>query len=100
LYGRPCPHGTRDSIRVDNFVDGLVASEMKNYNLTTNQHGLVSDIVNQAIKHKQHLPPGVRQVFTIDARGQMCTPGMRENIRSTILRKINGVLTDNDINFW
>jgi hypothetical protein len=100
LNGRPCSHGIPESIRVDNFVNGLVASEMKNYNLTTNQAGLVRDIVDQAIKHQRHLPPGTRQTFTIDTRGQVCTLEMRENIRSTILRKTNGVLTDNDINFW
>ncbi len=64
-----CKHGTEGSIRVDNFVEGLAAVEIKNYNLTTNSGGLVSNIVEQAIKHQQHLPEGTRQIFNIDVRG-------------------------------
>lgn len=100
LNGAPCKHGTPGSIRVDNFVDGLVAGEMKNYDLTAHQGGLVKDIVSQATKNHQHLPPEARQVFTVDARGQVCTPEMREAIRSAVVRRSRGILTDTDIRFW
>jgi hypothetical protein len=100
INGGPCKYGASGSIRVDNFVDGLVASEVKNYNLTTNRTGLVKDIVDQAIKHQPHLPPGVRQVFTIDARGQTLTREMRINIEERILERTKGILSKENIKFW
>jgi hypothetical protein len=73
---------------------------MKNYNLTANQAGLVRNIADQAIKHRQHLPPGVRQVFTIDTRGQVCTPEMKSDLIGKILSKTRDILSDKDIIFW
>lgn len=97
LNGKRCKWGTPGSIRVDSLVNGQAAHEIKNYNLTSNVSGLIQNIVEQALKHHKHLPEGTRQIFKIDARGQICTPKMEKNIVSQILKKSENILKDTDI---
>ena len=99
LNGQRCKNGISDSIRVDNYVEGLAAVEIKNYNLTTNSSGLVSNIVEQAIKHQKHLPEGTRQIFKIDARGQVLSKATENNIRSRIVSKTGDILKAEDVRF-
>ena len=98
LDGKRCKNGISDSIRVDNYVEGLAAVEIKNYNLTTNSSGLVSNIVEQAIKHQQHLPKGTRQIFKIDARGQAASEALEVKIIEKITRQTK-ILSPRDIEF-
>ena len=82
---------------MDTLVDGKLDVESKNYNLTTNINGLINDIADQAIKNNKHLPNGVKQLYKIDARGQVCTPRMEIDIKGKIVSKSNGILTEGDI---
>lgn len=95
--GQPCKPGTEDSIRIDTLIDGKLDVESKNYNLNTNINGLINDIADQAIKNNKHLPSGVKQLYKIDARGQICTPRMEIDIKGKIVSKSYGILTENDI---
>jgi len=99
LDGKRCKYGTPGSIRVDNFVDGCVAHEMKNYDLTNNTNGLINEIVRQAKDHQIHLPDGVRQVYNIDVRGQVCDSALKGKIRQRILERVDGILSFKDIRF-
>ena len=99
LNGERCKNGTPGSIRVDNLVDGRVAHEMKNYDLTSNVNGLINDTVNQAVKHHQHLPSGTRQVFKIDVRGQVAPESLQLDIAERIIQRTKGVLSFEDIQF-
>ena len=89
----------KGGIEVDNFIPELAAVEMKNYNLTSNVNGLINNIANQAIKHQPHLPAGIKQIFKIDARGQVCTPELENRIRSRVLEKTGSILEAKNIRF-
>ncbi len=97
--GKPCKSGTKDSIRVDTLVDGKLDVESKNYNLTTNVSSLINDIADQAIKNNKHLPSGVKQLYKIDTRGQICTPEIERSIRSRIIKKCGTIISPKDIDF-
>ena len=53
--------------------------------------------MEQALKHQQHLPQGVKQVFKIDARGQVCTPQLENDIKLRVVTRSRGVLSADDI---
>ncbi len=57
----------------------------------------MSNIVEQAIKHQKHLPEGTRQIFKIDARGQVCTPLLENKIKLQIVTKSEGILSADDV---
>lgn len=97
--GQPCKPGTKDSIRIDTLIDGKLDVESKNYNLTTNVSSLINDIADQAIKNNKHLPSGVKQLYKIDARGQICTPEIERSIRSRIIKKCGTIISPKDIDF-
>lgn len=99
LNGKRCKWGTPGSIRVDNLVDGRIAHEMKNYDLANNVNGLIRDVAEQAVNHQQHLPKGTRQIFQVDARGQVVTPQMKSRILEGVVSKSQGILTKKDIIF-
>jgi hypothetical protein len=100
LNGAPESYGTKGSIRVDGFVDGKYAHEVKNFDLINNRSGLIKSITDQAIKNQLHLPPNTTQRFTIDVRGQICTPEIRLNILDRVLSRTNGILSISDIEFF
>ena len=99
LDGQRCKNGTPGSVRVDNLVNGNVAVEMKNYDLTNNINGLINEIVRQAKDHQIHLPDGIRQVYNIDVRGQVCDGALKRKIRQRIVERVDGILSFKDIRF-
>ena len=99
LNGQRCKNGTPDSVRVDNWVNGSAAVEMKNYDLTNNTNGLINEIIRQAKDHQIHLPEGARQVYNIDVRGQVLTSDLRNKIMDRVLDRTAGILTKSDIRF-
>ena len=42
---------------------------------------------------------GVKQLYKIDTRGQMCTPEMERSIRSGIIKKCGTIISPKDIDF-
>ena len=99
--GKEVSSGTADSVRPDGVSkDRRSASfEMKNYDINTNADKLVSKVVEQVHERARHLPPGMQQHITIDARGQTVSGEQRADVKRRIIEKSNGLLKDEHITF-
>ncbi len=73
--------------------------EVKNYNITTNQSGLINNVSKQAIQRAENLPAGMRQEVVIDIRGQKVTSIQEDAIIKGIVQKSNGTIKPTDIQF-
>jgi len=94
------PSGAAGSVRPDWVADDeSVSVEVKNYNLTTNQSGLINNVAQQALQRADNLPLGMEQEVIIDARGQMTTPEQESAIIQGIVQKSNGVISPTSIVF-
>ena len=54
--GQEVPYGTLGSVRPDWCIGNVCGIEVKNYNITTNQNGLINSFSQQAIRRQAHLP--------------------------------------------
>lgn len=100
LDGEQVPPGTAGSVRPDWVADDeSVSVEVKNYNLTTNQSGLINNVAQQALQRADNLPAGMEQQVIIDARGQVTTPEQENAIIQGIVQKSNGVISPTSIVF-
>jgi hypothetical protein len=91
--GKPVAYGTQGSVRPD-FVsaDGKTASfEVKNYNVETNQRGLIENVSKQAVDRAANLPDGMKQNIVIDVRGQVLSGEKADAIVKGIVEKSGGV---------
>ena len=93
-------HGTPGSVRPDNCIDGICSIEVKNYNVTTNERGLIRDVSRQAIQRNQHLPDELEQRITIDIRGQYVTDSTQQYIREKIAERSQGIIKPDNIEFF
>ncbi|HHY6312649.1 TPA: VENN motif pre-toxin domain-containing protein, partial [Salmonella enterica] len=97
--GKEVPYGTKGSTRPDWCNGSTCSIEVKNYNIATNQSGLISNVAKQAIDRQANLPSGMRQEIVIDIRGQTITPMQRVKIVQGIVDKSNGVVDKSSIRF-
>ena len=99
--GKEVVWGTAGSVRPDGVsADKRRASfEVKNYNINTNKHGLVSDVTRQVLERAQHLPPGMQQHIRIDIRGQQTSQEQLEKVARRIVERSNGLLRREHIKF-
>jgi len=100
INGKEVPYGTKGSVRPD-FVstNGAASFEVKNYNVATNQSGLIKNVSQQAIQRQANLPPGMKQQVVIDIRGQAVTAAQERVIVQGIVQKSNGIIDPNYIRF-
>lgn len=97
--GKEVPYGTKGSVRPD-WCDGKSCSiEVKNYNLSKNANALVNNVAKQAMERQKHLPKGIRQVVTIDVRGQSFLPETQNRVVNDIVKKSKGVISEYSIEF-
>ncbi|EMN5249845.1 hypothetical protein ACFO72_003801 [Enterobacter roggenkampii] len=97
--GKEVPYGTKGSTRPD-WCNGDVCSlEVKNYNIATNQSGLINNVAKQAIERQKHLPEGMMQEIVIDVRGQVLSLVQEDAIIRGIVQKSNGIIKPTDIQF-
>lgn len=97
--GVEVPYGTKGSVRPD-WCQGTVCSvEVKNYNITTNQEGLISTVSKQAIERQVNLPAGMQQQVIIDIRGQVVSIEKEREIIKEIVKKSNGAVNPANIEF-
>ena len=100
LNGEQVPTGTLGSVRPDWVADdGSMSIEVKNYNLSTNQNGLINNVSQQALQRAENLPAGMEQQIVIDTRGQVITPDQENAIIQGIVQKSNGVIDPTSILF-
>ncbi|MFJ5366274.1 hypothetical protein ACIPR9_14340 [Pectobacterium punjabense] len=60
---------------------------VKNYNLATNQNGLIYIVSKQAIERQANLPAGMRQEIIIDIRRQAVTDAQKSaNIKEIVTK--------------
>ncbi|EIE7939035.1 adhesin [Salmonella enterica] len=97
--GKEVPYGTKGSTRPDWCNGSTCSIEVKNYNIATNQSGLISNVAKQSIDRQANLPSGMRQEIVIDIRGQTITPMQRVKIVQGIVDKSNGVVDKSSIRF-
>ena len=97
--GHEVSYGTTGSTRPDWCVGTTCSVEVKNYNIATNQSGLINNVAKQAIERQKHLPEGMEQTVIIDIRGQTVTAQQQAAITKAIIEKSNGVLTPLSIRF-
>nr|WP_256679427.1 hemagglutinin repeat-containing protein [Pseudomonas sp. Fl4BN1] len=97
--GQEVPYGTSGSVRPDWCVGGVCSVEVKNYNIATNQSGLISNVSKQALQRAENLPKGMQQQVVIDVRGQMVTVEQERNIIKGIVQKSNGAIKPEAIEF-
>jgi len=99
--GKEVSWGTAGSVRPDGVsADKRRASfEVKNYNINTNKHGLVSDVTRQVLERAQHLPPSMQQQIAIDVRGQQVSTEQLNDIARRIVQRSNGLLRREHIEF-
>ncbi|MFJ5466494.1 DUF637 domain-containing protein [Pectobacterium sp. CHL-2024] len=97
--GKEVPHGTAGSVRPDWCLGTICSIEVKNYNLTTNQSGLINNVSKQAIERQMNLPAGMKQEVIIDIRGQTVTDAQKSAIIKEIVTKSNNILSATDIGF-
>lgn len=100
LNGEEVPYGTRGSVRPD-FVapDNVASFEVKNYNLSNNQSGLVNNVSTQALQRAQHLPAGMEQQVIIDIRGQVVGNVQKSDIIRGIVTQSKGAIAPDAITF-
>jgi filamentous hemagglutinin len=72
---------------------------LKNYNIETNQNGLINKVAEQAIQREVNLPAGMTQQIHIDIRGQIVSETQQDAIKQKIVEKSNGVIKKEDIKF-
>ncbi|QDE40906.1 filamentous hemagglutinin N-terminal domain-containing protein [Luteibacter pinisoli] len=97
--GEEVKYGTPGSVRPD-WCQGTTCSvEVKNYNLTTNEQGLISSITTQAKQRVDNLPEGMVQKVVIDIRGQNVDSDQVRRITKAIVEKSGGVIKAEDIQF-
>ncbi|GKW24795.1 hypothetical protein PEC311524_23890 [Pectobacterium carotovorum subsp. carotovorum] len=77
----------------------LIGGKLKNYNLATNQNGLINIVSKQAIERKANLPAGMRQEVIIDIRVKTVTDAQKSAIIKEIFTKSNNILSATDIGF-
>ena len=97
--GKEVPYGTKGSVRPDWCQGNICSVEVKNYNITTNQSGLINNVSKQAIQRAENLPAGMRQEVVIDIRGQKVTSIQEDAIIKGIVQKTNGAIKPTDIQF-
>jgi hypothetical protein len=101
--GKEVAHGEAGSVRPDNYSgQHKMAVDVKNYDLTTpeGRQRLVKIVVSQAEERGVHLPPGTRQGFVLEVRGQIVSETVLESLRQRILARTQGlVLNPDDIVF-
>lgn len=97
--GHEVSYGTTGSTRPDWCVGTTCSVEVKNYNIATNQNGLINNVSKQAIERQKHLPGGMEQTVIIDIRGQKVTAQQQADITKAIIEKSNGVLSPSSIRF-
>ena len=99
--GKEVSWGTAGSVRPDGVSpDKRSASfEVKNYNINTNKHGLVSDVTRQVLERAQHFPPGMQQHIRIDIRRQHTSQEQLEKVARRIAERSNGLLRREHIEF-
>ncbi|MBP0943677.1 hypothetical protein V2K16_26655 [Pseudomonas alliivorans] len=97
--GQEVPCGTSGSVRPDWCVGNVCSVEVKNYNNTKNQNGLISNVFKQALQRAENLPKSMQQQVVIDVRGQMVTVNQERNIIKGIVQKSNGAIKPEAIEF-
>ena len=97
--GKEVPYGTKGSTRPDWCNGSTCSIEVKNYNVATNQSGLINNVAKQAIDRQANLPSGIKQEIVIDIRGQTITPIQRIKIVQGIVDKSNGTVDKSSIRF-
>ncbi|WP_426575546.1 hemagglutinin repeat-containing protein (plasmid) [Xenorhabdus stockiae] len=97
--GKEVPYGTKGSTRPDWCNKTTCSIEVKNYDLSKNQNGLINNVAKQAIERQKHLPEGMTQKIMVDIRGQKITPDQADKIISGIVQKSNGTIRYDDIGF-
>ncbi|GLX16244.1 hypothetical protein Pstr01_44830 [Pseudomonas straminea] len=97
--GQEVPYGTSGSVRPDWCIGSVCSVEVKNYNIATNQQGLISNVSKQALQRAENLPQGMQQQVVIDIRGQAVTDAQKNAVIKGIVQKSNGALGPTDIRF-
>jgi|AGFS01.1.fsa_nt_gi filamentous haemagglutinin family N-terminal domain len=97
--GKEVPYGTKGSTRPDWCNGSTCSIEVKNYNIATNQSGLINNVAKQAIDRQANLPSGIKQEIVIDTRGQRITATQEDFIVRGIVQKSNGIIKPTDIQF-
>ncbi|AVZ84073.1 hypothetical protein DBV23_12135 [Edwardsiella ictaluri] len=97
--GKEVPYGTKGSTRPDWCQGEICSIEVKNYNITTNQNGLINNIADQAVERQKHLPEGMVQEVVIDVRGQVVSPAQEDVIIRGIVQRSNGIINPTNIQF-
>jgi hypothetical protein len=98
--GSRVPYGTQGSVRPDLYSSQLkISVDIKNYNLTTpkGRYSLIKSIVQQARSRTGNLPNGARQSVILDIRGQVINPNLLNRLRSRIVQRSGGLITNDDI---
>lgn len=99
LEKQEVPYGTLGSVRPDFCIGNTCSIEVKNYNIASNQSGLIRNISQQAIERYSNLPDGMTQTITIDIRGQNVSASQMSSIIKGIVEKSNGIIKPTDIGF-
>lgn len=97
--GKEVPYGTKDSVRPDWCQGNTCSVEVKNYNIATNQSGLINNVAKQAIERQNNLPSGMQQEIVIDVRGQTISAIQEDAIIRGVVQKSNGIIKPTDIQF-
>lgn len=99
--GKEVGHGTVGSVRPDGVsADRRSASfEVKNYDINANADGLVNNVSRQVLERSGHLPLGMQQNISIDARGQRVSPEQSDEVVKRIIEKSNGLLRPENVKF-
>ena len=97
--GQEVPYGTSGSVRPDWCIGDVCSVEVKNYNIATNQQGLISNVSKQALQRAENLPQGMQQQVVIDIRGQAVTDAQKNAVIKGIVQKSNGAIRPTDIRF-
>ncbi|MGC6653653.1 hemagglutinin repeat-containing protein [Pantoea sp. EEL5] len=97
--GKEVPYGTKGGVRPDWCQGNVCSVEVKNYNITNNQSGLISNVSKQAIQRAENLPAGMQQRVIIDVRGQSVSLEQERAIIKGIVQKSNGAIDPAAIEF-
>ncbi|MBP2859712.1 VENN motif pre-toxin domain-containing protein, partial [Dickeya oryzae] len=97
--GKEVPYGTKGGVRPDWCQGNVCSVEVKNYNITTNQNGLINNVSKQAIQRAENLPAGMQQQVVIDVRGQTVSQAQERAIIKGIVEKSNGAIAPTSIRF-
>jgi hypothetical protein len=99
--GETVTRGTSGSVRPDFCkTDGSCSIEVKNYNIATNQNGLINNVVKQAEQRAVNLPAGMTQQVQIDISGQVVSKIQQDAIAQKIVDKSGGIIKFDDIKFF